>query len=545
MVSSKDAVTLLAAAGAGVAALLLLRKARQKSEDKAEDIPPIKLPPGIVTAFFPLKALFDLGSDSLQYGSGRLILQGCDASTGIATVELLGQSNIFLRSPDLVEEVIKKNYQAGGGYGKSFKGSPFDPLVDSAFGRGLFFAEDQDPQWSLAHKILTKPFSHRGILNMVPLICDQADALVAALQKEAAAGKPIYIYDYMVKMALETIAVCSMGTKFNVFNAQEAMHPFVTAFHEVEDAMLDLITVPTQLWWLCFLTTRKMKTAVHVLNDVVDEIVQKRVRKETFSSNKFPDLLDLMLAGDKGKQLSDKNIRSQILTFLFAGHDSTAAAMSSLIVFLLANPRVEAKLVDEIKQVVGMDNELQAQHIPELKYLDWCLKETLRLLPPAGSFQRMAFQEDLRLAGKWKVEKDQPIIVDIFALHMDPETWGPDADKFVPERWEKEPPHPYSYMPFASGPRGCIGKEFSVIEQKIVAVKLLQNFSMRSLQDWKPRQGNVQVKAGEPCAYVKLGIDAEFSPRQFFVGACLPVELQIREHQQQKQDIARGASGGA
>merc|ERR1712190_345418 len=174
--------------------------------------------------------------------------------------------------------------------------------------------------------------------------------------------------------------------------------------------------------------------------------------------------------------------------------------MSSFIVFMLANPRAEAKLVDEISHVVG-DGELEAHHLSKLTYLDWCLKETLRLLPPAGSFQRMAFQEREVLGGKWTVERRTPILVDIFALHMDPQTWAPNAASFVPERWEAGPPHPFSYMPFASGPRGCIGKEFSLIEQKIVAVKLFQKFKLRSLANWTPRKGNVCITASEPLPF--------------------------------------------
>merc|ERR1719240_595860 len=165
--------------------------------------------------------------------------------------------------------------------------------------------------------------------------------------------------------------------------------------------MFDLIDVPAQFWSLCFRTKARMQKNVGVMNKIIDEIVQQRVRGETCSSGKFPDLLDLMLMGQNGSKLSDANIRSQILTFLFAGHDSTAAAMSSFIVFMVANPGVEAKLMEEIQQVVG-DCEVQAHHLPALKYLDWCIKETLRLLPPANGFQRMAFQENMMLGGKWK-----------------------------------------------------------------------------------------------------------------------------------------------
>ncbi|CAE8607162.1 unnamed protein product, partial [Polarella glacialis] len=451
-----------------IAALLLLWIQKRRKDDVGA-IPVIKLPAG---SWFSIQALFKLGKDNFGYGTGRLILQAIDPSIGIGSLFIFGQKFILLRDPELVQEVLQKNHQAGGDYGKSFKGSPFDGLTDKTFGRGLFFAEDQDPQWAVAHKILTRPFSHRGILNMVPLMCEQADALVVALECQMRAGESVHMYDYLVKMALETIAVCSMGTHFDSFNSSEP-HPFPVAFQATLDAMFNLLNVPTQLWSCCVLTMWRMQKAVGVMNGLIDEIVRKRVDKETSSSGKAPDLLDLMLA--EGSKLSRENVRSQILTFLFAGHDSTAAAMSSLIVFLVANPRVEARLVAEIQAVVG-SGEVQAHHIPELTYVDWCLKETLRLLPPAGNYQRMAFQ-DAMLGGKWKVKQYAPILVDVFALHMDPETWGADAACFVPERWEKGPPHAYSFMPFASGPRGCIGKEFSLMEQKIVAVKLLQRFT--------------------------------------------------------------------
>lgn len=518
--SKHDFMSLAGVLGAGVAGVLLLRHALRK--EKSGVIPTMKLPDG---CFFTIQALFKLGKDSFQYGTGRLILQSCSPNDGVGQLSILGQTTVLLRDPELVQEVLRQNHQAGGGYGKSFKGSSFDPLVDSTFGRGLFFAEDQDPQWHAAHKVLSRPFSRRGVLAMAPLMCEQADKLVAALERDAVGGRAVFVYDYMVKMALDTIATCSMGTPFNSFDSQ-AQHPFPVAFQEVMDAMFDLLDMPPQLWFLCLRTQAKMKRAVAQLNAIIDDIVQLRVRKETRSLGKSPDLLDIMLGEQDGSELSAENIRSQILTFLFAGHDSTAAAMSTLIVCLVANPRVEAKVVAEIQRVVG-SGEVNVGHLPQLTYLDWCLKEALRLVPPVASFQRMAFT-DMVLGGRWNVKQGTPILIDIFALHLDPETWGPDAAYFVPERWESGPPHPYSYMPFASGPRGCIGKEFSLIEQKIVAVKLLQRFVMRCPKAWSPRKGSVLIKASDPLPQPKLGIDAEYSPLQFFAGASVPVELERR-----------------
>merc|ERR1719437_151036 len=99
--------------------------------------------------------------------------------------------------------------------------------------------------------------------------------------------------------------------------------------------------------------------------------------------------------------------------------------MSTLVAMLVANPRVEEKLVAEIARVVG-DGEVEPRHLQDLEYLDWCMKETMRILPPAASYQRMAFDEDMLLGGKWRLNRWDPVVVDIFALHLDPETWGPD-----------------------------------------------------------------------------------------------------------------------
>jgi len=426
----------------------------------------------------------------------------------------------------LVQEVLKKNHQAGGGFGKSFEGSSFQPLIDNVFGRGLFFAADDDPEWHNAHKVLSKAFSHKSILSMVPLMCEQADKLVSALQENATNGNPVFLYDYMVKMALDTVAVCSMGTRFNSLSSQDE-HPFPQAHAEAVESFVNLLNVPEQFWWLCFLTKRRIKRAGDRVNAVIDDVIHKRIAKETQSLGDQPDLLEIMLEGGDGSRLSPENIRAQILTFLFAGHDSTAAAMSSLVVFLIANPDVEAKLAAEIHRVVG-SADLAAYHLPQLPYLDWCLKETMRLLPPAGRIMKTTLHSDLMLGGRWKLEKYTPIFIDIFALQNDPETWGSDVTLFKPERWAAGAPHPVSYMPFSMGPRGCIGKEFSLIEQKVVAVKLLQHFVIRCPERWEPRQGSLIIEASDPLPYTKIGINAEFKRAQVFVGAGLPVLLARR-----------------
>merc|ERR1719436_1819350 len=95
-----------------------------------------------------------------------------------------------------------------------------------------------------------------------------------------------------------------------------------------------------------------------------------------------------------GKAMTDEQIVDNVLTFLFAGQDSTAAAMATLLCFLNANPECKEKLVKEIDTVVGT-GQLEWDHLSELHYLDWCIRESMRLVPPAGGVVRTANGDQL------------------------------------------------------------------------------------------------------------------------------------------------------
>eukprot|EP00928_Gymnodinium_smaydae_P003828 TRINITY_DN1134_c1_g4_i3.p1 TRINITY_DN1134_c1_g4~~TRINITY_DN1134_c1_g4_i3.p1 ORF type:complete len:493 (+),score=66.20 TRINITY_DN1134_c1_g4_i3:22-1500(+) len=429
--SKKEVAVILGVAGVGVATAYFLRYSLRK--EQPGNIPYVTLPKGY---YFSAQAMYAYGKDQFLYGLGRINLLGTDPKDGVSNLPIWGQDYVMLRSPDLVKEVLTNSYQVGGKFGKSFRNSPFEFLINDCFGNSLFFADDDDSEWGLAHKILSKPFSHRGVMAMMPTMLDQAEKLLDVLRRDSANGEAIYVYDYMIKMALETLAVSSMGTSLGCWSTKE-VPAFPVAFQGVLNGVFDLVVLPERLWPFMFLTKRRIMRHVKTMQVIVDDIIQRRMRNETRSATGNTDFLDVMLnTEDGGPKMSAKGMRSQILGLLFNGHDSTAAAMSSFIVFMIANPRVEAKLLDEIRQVVG-DEELRADHFQKMTYLDWCIKETFRCLPPAADVERMSFAKDVMLGGKYRLNLWQPITIDLFALHMDPETWGPDAAEFIPERWEK------------------------------------------------------------------------------------------------------------
>merc|ERR1712110_204791 len=115
--------------------------------------------------------------------------------------------------------------------------------------------------------------------------------------------------------------------------------------------------------------------------------------------------------------MTEEQIVDNVLTFLFAGQDSTAAAMATLLCYLTAYPRCKEKLTKEIDTVVGT-GKLEWDHLSKLHYLDWCIKEGMRLVPPAGAVVRTANGDQL-LQGKWRIESGTMCLVGIMALHYD------------------------------------------------------------------------------------------------------------------------------
>merc|ERR1711959_52705 len=181
-----------------------------------------------------------------------------------------------------------------------------------------------------------------------------------------------------------------------------------------------------------------------------------------------------------------------------------------------------------IDAVVGT-GQLEWDHLSHLHYLDWCIKEAMRLVPPAGGVARMANGDQL-LQGKWRIPNGMMCMIGIMAVHYDKKLWGQDADTFRPERWENGPPHKYAFMPFAVGPRACTGREFTLIEQKITFVKLLQNFDFRRPENVKAEPGYTTLKKEDQTMVPFIDMDVEFKTVSAFVGLFSAFELPERKH---------------
>jgi cytochrome P450 len=177
----------------------------------------------------------------------------------------------------------------------------------------------------------------------------------------------------------------------------------------------------------------------------------------------------LVAAGD----LSDELIRDQLLTMLIAGHDTSTALLAWTIYLLGAHPEVGERARREVLDVLG-GAAPTAANVGELDYLGRVIQETLRLYPPIHIGNRIAAR-DLEFGG-YRLPAGARVVYSIYLTHRQPENWPEperfDPDRFLPEVAKTRPP--YSYVPFGSGPRMCIGAAFAQVESKIVLARLLQ-----------------------------------------------------------------------
>ncbi|XP_078237402.1 cytochrome P450 3A29-like [Pogona vitticeps] len=210
------------------------------------------------------------------------------------------------------------------------------------------------------------------------------------------------------------------------------------------------------------------------------------------------------------KALTDKEILTQAITFIFAGYESTSTSLNYLSYSLATHPDVQQKLQEEIDKILPNQAPPTYDAILQMEYLDMVVNENLRLYPPAGRVDRIC-KNTVEIHGV-TIPKGTVVMIPAFVLHRLPEYW-PEPEEFRPERFSKDNKEtfdPYTFLPFGTGPRNCIGMRFALLAVKVAVVVLLQNFFFRTCKETPmPLELKSQV-----CMQPKKLIKLRFIPRR-------------------------------
>lgn len=376
---------------------------------------------------------------------------------------------------------------------KSFDYSFLHPWL----GTGLLTSSGQ--KWRSRRKLLTPAFHFKILEDFVDVFNNEGQKLVKKLQKKAD-GKPFNSFPYITKCTLDIICETAMGTSINAQD-DEGENAYIDAIYKIGYMTQQRVANAWQhssfLYWLSGYAKQR-DSLVKILHEFSLKTIRERRRLfqeriKTTEKEKEEDpagskkkrlaFLDLLLeySQNDNMNLPDEDIREEVDTFMFEGHDTTTAAINWALFLLGLHPEIQAKVHDELDSVFGnLDRPVTTEDLRELKYLENCIKESLRIFPSVPFFGRETMEE--MVIGNFVIPANTPVTIMTYRLHRDPKYFqNPEIfnpDRFLPENSKGR--HPFAYVPFSAGPRNCIGQKFAMMEEKIVLSHILRNFRVES-----------------------------------------------------------------
>ncbi|CRK96913.1 CLUMA_CG010305, isoform A [Clunio marinus] len=393
------------------------------------------------------------------------------------------KSVVFVKDVKIVETVLSSQKLLDKSTGYEF--------VKGWLNDGLLLTTGK--KWHQRRRIITPAF-HFKILQQFTEVMDRHGKIFVSNLKKCE-GREIDFFSPVSLYALDVICESAMGFKLNAQMNSES--EYIKAVAEVSHIIFlrsfDQFKRINFLYQFTEMSKREQKL-LKILHDFTDSVIVSR-RKELeegtshadknendFGIKKRTAFLDLMLQSQiDGNPLSNSDIREEVDTFMFEGHDTTKSGICFILYNLAKYPEIQEKVFEECRTNLGNDPQqpVTMNELNNLHYLEMVIKETLRLYPSVPFFGRN-LKEDTTL-GHLTLPKGTSVSISPFFLGRDPEIY-PDPLKFDPLRFEvetnNEKNNPYAYVPFSAGPRNCIGQKFAMLEMKSIVSKVIRNFKV-------------------------------------------------------------------
>ena len=370
----------------------------------------------------------------------------------------------MIMDPGAMRQILLDNV---GNYPKSLATRN---VLGPAIGKSMFVAEGAHWRWQ--RRAVAPVFSPRNIRNLSPIMSHAAQRSVDRI---AAAGRgAVDLHDEMATATFEVISDVTFTGNDGL--DRDMVHRALERYLETGAKMtvLDMIDAPT--WVPRF----KRTIAAHELKYLkaqADRVINDRKTKP--SADMASDLLDLLVHSkdpETDRGMTTDELRDNLLTFILAGHETTALALSWALYLLANHPHYQERAIEEAKgQLNGrIAGEADLAHLPFIRQI---IDETMRLYPPAAIVSRTAMDRDV-LCGR-QIRKGDTMILPLYALHRSRLLWQ-DPDLFIPERFENPKSiDRFAYIPFIDGPRVCIGAQFAINEAVIILASILTRFRFR------------------------------------------------------------------
>lgn len=390
----------------------------------------------------------------------------------VVFARVLGRGRLYLTEPELIHDVFVRRAS------HLEKGPIFRRVLGAALGDGMLTADGE--RWRAQRAAAAPAFSHGRLLGFIPAMLAAAEH---ARDRWLAAGSNATL-DLGHEMMMTTFAIVAdtMLSGSDMMDVARVEHAVATYLRSAGwFAAYAIVGLPDGT---PFPGRRRALASAAYLRQTVRAMVAVR-RAEAPRD----DLVTLLLAAvdpETHAAMSDGGVADNLLTFIAAGHETTAQGLTWTLRILADRPDIVSDILVEVERVTG-GGRLQAVHVPELGYTRQVFSEALRLFPPVATVERRV-ASDFPLTG-FTVPEGTVVIAPTFALHRRPELWLQpelfDPDRFSPERVNER--QRYAYLPFGVGPRSCIGSGFAMLEGVAILAVLLRALRLVPLAPEMPR----------------------------------------------------------
>ncbi|OWM73983.1 hypothetical protein CDL15_Pgr022254 [Punica granatum] len=414
--------------------------------------------------------------------------------TSTILVQRLGaRRTIITANPKNVEYMLKTNF-------KNYpKGKPFTDILGDFLGSGIFNVDGE--LWWKQRKLASHEFSTNSLRDyaMNALRKEVKNELLPALELVAEDGQTVDLQDLLKRLTFNLICKVSLGIDPCSLDLSLPNSPLAKAF-DISSEICARRGAATLLisWkikrWLGVGSERNLREAVQEIHTTIGRAIHEKIKKmdektRITSTNRL-DLLSRLISAGYDEEI----IRDMAISFIVAGRDTTSAAMTWLFWLLSCHPDIEQGLLREI-ELVAKGNELDYESLSELRLLDACLYESMRLYPPVAWDSKHAISDD-SLPDGTLVKSGDRVTYFPYGMGRMEALWGKDPLEFKPSRWlseayletsrELKKVSPFKFPIFQAGPRDCIGKQMAFVQMKYVVASILRRFDIKPVDEGRP-----------------------------------------------------------
>ncbi|MBL1075921.1 cytochrome P450 [Nocardia sp. 2] len=428
-------------------------------------------------------------------------LTGLPGADEVIVARLPFKKFVVLRSPQLARHVLVGNQN-------NYMKSPEYDMLAVAFGRGLV-TDLNDEQWQRNRRLVQPIFGKRNVDGFAPVMVEAAQDAVRRIHGLTADGGTVDVNIEMNRLTLDVTARTMFGTDITgpmsevvlsrllrffgrgfLSNTSHPLHNFAVWLHARRDQDGDAansrwaIRVMRTLGWGLY--PRAMRDLVHVERVVDDLIADHRAGRIDRKDNLLALLMDAS-DPETGYRYSDQEIHDELMTFMGAGMETTATALTWVWQLLAENPDARRRLYDEVDSVL-QGRPATAADLDRLQWTQAVISETMRMLPPVIGLARTA--KDYDEIGGYRIEPGTTVAILIDSVHHHRGVWDRpeefDPSRFLPEIVQREQKR--AHLPFGAGKRMCVASGFASMEATLVVATFAQHLMFEAVAGERVRR---------------------------------------------------------